>query len=317
DFDKALFGHIGYAISNAARSFVLAMTHAKFSDVPVQSSTSRYYQNINRYSAAFALTADFAMLTLGGRLKIKERLSARLGDIFSYMYMASAVLKHYENQGRQPQDLPLVEWSVRTLMYQAQEQLHKFLQNFPNRPVAWLLRALIFPRGRTYSAPSDRIGQNIVELMISPSGARDRLCQEVYREQHPDNALGMLQAALEQTVVVSPLQRKLREAEKAGTIKSSYLPHQVEEALDLGLIDNEEAKLLSDYHEAVSDLIAVDDFDPSEIGQSPLAKTATKTSTKKTTTKKKTTRKKAVSKKTTSKKKVAKKTAKKTVKETS
>ena len=298
EFDKALFGHIGYAISNAARAFVLALTHAKFSDVPVQSSTSRYFQNINRYSAAFALTADFAMLTLGGKLKIKERLSARLGDVFSYMYLASTVLKHYENQGRQPQDLPLVEWSVRTLMYEAQEQLHSFLQNFPNRPVAWLLRALIFPRGRTYSAPSDRISQDIVELMINPTGARDRLCGEVYREQQPGNPLGMLQAALEQTVTVQPLQRRLRDAEKKGTLKSDYLPHQIEEALDLGLMDKQEAALLTEYHAAVAELIAVDDFDTSEIGQQARKPAARK----KAASKKKTTKKKVVRKKTTKKK---------------
>ncbi|MEM9173415.1 MAG: acyl-CoA dehydrogenase, partial [Pseudomonadota bacterium] len=267
EFDKALFGHIGYAISNAARAFVMALTHAKFSTVPLQGPTERYFQNINRYSAAFALTSDFAMLTLGGRLKIKERLSARLGDVFSYMYLASCVLKHYEDQGRQPADLPLVEWSVRSLMYQAQEQLHKFLQNFPNRPVAWLLRALIFPRGRTYSAPSDRIGKDIVELMINPTASRDRLCAQTYREQIPTNPLGMLQSALEQAITVEPLERKLRDAHKDGTLKSDYLPLQIEEALDIGLLDRREGDALIKYHEAVAEIVAVDDFDPSEIGR--------------------------------------------------
>ncbi len=308
-FDDALFGHIGYAISNASRAFVLALTHAKFSEVPVGGPTSRYFQNINRYSAAFALTADFAMLTLGGKLKIKERLSARLGDVFSYMYLASTVLKHYENQGRQPQDLPLVEWSVRTLMYQAQEQLHSFLQNFPNRPVAWLLRALIFPRGRTYSAPSDKIGKDIVDLMINPTAARDRLCAEVYREEAPHNALGMLQAALVQSVAVEPLEKRLRDAQKSGSLLADYLPLQVEEALDKGLLNKDEAAQLVAYHEAVSELIAVDDFDSSEIGRTggTTAKVA-----KKAPAKKKVTTKKAGSKKTTSKKTSAskKKTAK-------
>ncbi|MEL6868924.1 MAG: acyl-CoA dehydrogenase [Pseudomonadota bacterium] len=304
EFDKALFGHIGYAISNAARSFVLALTHAKFSQVPVRGSTERYFQNINRYSAAFALTADFAMLTLGGKLKIRERLSARLGDVFSYMYLASTVLKHYENQGRQPQDLPLVEWSVRTLMYQAQEQLHKFLQNFPNRPVAWLLRALIFPRGRTYSAPSDEIGNDIVELMINPTQARDRLCAETYREQIPSNPLGMLQAALEQAVIVEPLEKRLRDAQKAGTISAEYLPHQVEQGLDVGLLSKEEAAQLHAYHDAISELIAVDDFDASEIGRqsaAPARKAATK---KKTTARKRTVKKTPARKKAPRKKKV-------------
>ncbi|MCB1842097.1 MAG: DUF1974 domain-containing protein, partial [Halioglobus sp.] len=147
DFDQALFSHVGYAISNLARSFFLALTHAKFSNVPLNTPTRRYYQNINRYSAAFALASDFAMLTLGGKLKIKELLSARLGDVLSSMYLASAVLKHFENQGRRAGDLPLVEWSVRTLMYHAQEQLHSFLRNFPNGFLAGVLRFFIFPAG--------------------------------------------------------------------------------------------------------------------------------------------------------------------------
>ena len=75
EFDDALFGHIGYGISNLARSFFLALTHAKFSRVPLNTPTRRYYQNINRYSAAFALASDFAMLTLGGALKKRELLS--------------------------------------------------------------------------------------------------------------------------------------------------------------------------------------------------------------------------------------------------
>ena len=107
EFDDALFGHIGYGISNAARSLFLALTHAKFSQVPLNTPTRRYYQNINRYSAAFALASDFAMLTLGGGLKKRELLSARLGDVLSSMYLASTVLKHFENQGRRATDLPL------------------------------------------------------------------------------------------------------------------------------------------------------------------------------------------------------------------
>ena len=267
DFDEALFGHIGYALSNAARAFWLAMTHAKYSAVPMETPTKRYYQNINRYSAAFALVSDFAMLTLGGKLKQKELLSARLGDVFSAMYLASTVLKHFENEGRQPADLPLVEWSVRTLMYQAQEQLHSFLRNFPNRPIAWLLRALIFPRGRTYSAPSDELSKDIVNLVVNPTRTRDRLCSDVYREPVPGNALGMLQEALELTIAVEPLERRLRDAQKSGKISADYLPHQVDEASKAGILSAEEADSLRSYHEKVMELIAVDDFAPEELGR--------------------------------------------------
>ena len=175
EFDKALFGHIGYTLSNAARSFVMAATFARFSDAPDTGSTRRYYQHVNKFSAQFAFATDMAMLTLGGYLKQKEHLSARLGDVLSSLYMASMVLKHYENQGRPEADLPLVEWSCRTLLYEAQEQLHGFLRNFPNRWVAGLMRVVIFPRGRTYFAPSDRLGRKIVEPLMMPSEARERL----------------------------------------------------------------------------------------------------------------------------------------------
>ncbi len=260
DFDESLFGHVGYAISNAARSFFLALTHAKFSRVPLNTPTRRYYQNINRYSAAFALVSDFAMLTLGGKLKQRELLSARLGDVFSSMYLASTVLKHFENQGRRAADLPLVEWSVRTLMYNAQEQLHSFLRNFPNRPVAILLRALVFPRGRTYSAPSDDLAKDIVQLVISPSETRERLSAQAYTTLEPGNPLGLLQEALELATRMEPLEKKLRDAEKSGTIHADYLPLQVEEGKAAGVITAEEAEALLEYHEKVMALIHVDDF---------------------------------------------------------
>ena len=162
EFDRLLFGHIGYSLSNAARSFIQALTFSRLTDVPVTGPTRRYYQHISRFSAAFALASDAAMLTLGERLKRQELLSARLGDVLSYLYLASMVLKHYRDQGEPVDDLPLVEWSCRILLYRAQEQLHSLLRNFPNRPVAFLLRVLIFPRGPNifipfrYAGPKDR-----------------------------------------------------------------------------------------------------------------------------------------------------------------
>ncbi|MEJ2257616.1 MAG: acyl-CoA dehydrogenase, partial [Woeseiaceae bacterium] len=225
EFDDALFGHIGYAISNLARSFFLALTHGKFSSVPLNTPTRRYYQNINRYSAAFALASDFAMLTLGGDLKKRELLSARLGDIVSSMYLASCVLKHFENQGRRATDLPLVEWSVRTLMYQAQEALHAFLLNFPNRWVSWFLRFFIFPRGRTFKIPSDEITERVVGIVTSPGEARERLSEYAYTTLEPSNPLGLLQEALELQKEHGPLEKRLRQARKEGLISSEYLGH--------------------------------------------------------------------------------------------
>jgi acyl-CoA dehydrogenase len=278
EFDNALFGHIGYAISNLARSLFLALTHAKFSRVPLNTPTRRYYQNINRYSAAFALASDFAMLTLGGALKKRELLSARLGDVLSSMYLASTVLKHFENQGRRATDLPLVEWSVRTLMYQAQEALHAFLRNFPNRWVAAFLRVFIFPRGRTYSAPSDEIGHKVVQMMTRSGEARERLSREAYTTLEPGNPLGLLQEALELSEKYSPMERRLRQAEREGLIHPGALGGQIDAAEHAGVISKKEATGLRDYHDKISALLAVDDFAPEELARvqgSPQAAAAT------------------------------------------
>jgi len=308
DFDKALFGHIGYAISNLARSFFLALTHAKFSRVPLTTPTRRYYQNINRYSAAFALASDFAMLTLGGALKKRELLSARLGDVLSSMYLASTVLKHFENQGRRATDLPLVEWSVRTLMYQAQESLHAFLRNFPNRWVATFLRIFIFPRGRTYSAPSDELSHKVVDLMTRSGEARERLSRDAYTTLEPGNPLGLLQEALELAEKYAPMERRLKQAQREGLISADYLGLQIEEAEKAGVISKKEAAELRDYHAKVTALLAVDDFAPEELERTgDAAKTVvpsasnSKAVKKKVTTKKKTARKKAKPKKTSKK----------------
>ncbi len=235
-FDRLLFGHIGYAISNAARSFVLALTMARFTSVPVAGPTRRFYQKINRYSASFALLTDAAMLTLGGELKRRELLSARFGDVLSYMYLASMVLKHYRDRGEPADELPLVEWSCRTLLYKAQEQFHGLLRNFPSRSLAALLRFLIFPRGRTYSSPSDELGQRIVELVINPTPTREHLTDGIYKTVEPGNPLGLLQQALELAEQVKPLERRVFDARRAGEIKAEDTPGQIDEAERKGVL---------------------------------------------------------------------------------
>lgn len=312
EFDDALFSHIGYAVGNAARSFFLALTHAKFSKVPYNTPTRRYYQNINRYSAAFALATDFAMLTLGGKLKIKELLSARLGDVLSCMYLASAVLKHFENQGRRASDLPLVEWSVRTLMYHAQEQLHSFLRNFPNRLVAFFLRVVIFPRGRTYSSPADDLGQKVVGLITRTGEARERLSQQAYTTIEPGNPLGLLEEALRLSEELAPLEKKLAQARKEGMIRADYFGYQIDEAEGAEIVNAAESRKLRELHEKVQDLMAVDDFSPAELARSGAADVAAKPpgdATPQAPPRPARTKKKKTSAKKSSKKKPAKRAA--------
>jgi acyl-CoA dehydrogenase len=267
EFDRALFGHIGFTISNAVRSFIMALTHARFTRAPVQGATARYYQHIVRFSASFAFAVDVSMLTLGGYLKKKEGLSARLGDVLSSLYLASMVLKHHENQGRRAEDLPILEWACRNLLYHAQEQLHGLLRNFPNRLLAAVMRVLIFPRGRIYSAPADRLGRTIAGLVTSPTEVRDRLCQLVYRTVQPGNPLGLLQEALQLAVQLEPLEKRIRvEGVKTGRVTALDLPGRIQQALAAGLISETEAAALRDYDRKVMDLINVDDFDTSELG---------------------------------------------------
>jgi acyl-CoA dehydrogenase len=267
EFDRALFGHIGFTISNAVRSFIMAMTNARFASVPVKGPTARYYQHIVRFSASFAFVVDVAMLTLGGYLKKKENLSARLGDVLSCMYLASMVLKHYENQGRHDADLPVVEWACRSLLYRAQEQLHLFLRNFPNPMLGGVMRLLTLPRGLTYSAPSDRLGATIAELVSIPSESRERICHYIYKTVEPTNPLGLLQEALVLSQTAEPIEKRIRvEGVKTGKVTALDLPGQIAQALAAGIISETEAASLREYDRKVMDLINVDDFAPNELG---------------------------------------------------
>jgi acyl-CoA dehydrogenase len=267
EFDRALFAHIGFTISNAVRSLVMALTHARFARAPVSGSIARYYQHIVRFSASFAFTVDVAMLTLGGYLKKKESLSARLGDVLSMMYLASMVLKHHDNQDRPAEDLPIVEWACRNLLYHAQEQLHGFLRNFPNRLLAGVMRAIVFPRGRTYSAPSDRLGRRVAELVTRTGNSRERLCQYVYWTLEPGNPLGLLEEALRLADRMEPIEKRIRvEGVKTGRVTALDLPGQITQAQSLGIISEEEANALRDYDHKVMSLLRVDDFAPHELG---------------------------------------------------
>jgi acyl-CoA dehydrogenase len=267
EFDEALFGHIGFTISNAVRSLVMALTLARFSRVPETGPTQRYFQHINRFSASFAFATDVAMLTLGGYLKKKESLSGRLADVLSCMYLASMVLKHYDNQGQPDEDLPLVEWACRSLLYKAQEQLHSFLRNFPNRWIAALMRFFIFPRGQTYHAPSDPLAHEIAAAVLRPSATRERLSDGIYRTVEPTNPLGLLHEVLQMADTAEAYEKRLRvEGVKTGRITALDLPGQIQQGVAAGILSETEAAFLREYDRRVMELIHVDDFDPAELG---------------------------------------------------
>ncbi|MEM9304117.1 MAG: acyl-CoA dehydrogenase [Pseudomonadota bacterium] len=257
-FDKALWGHVGLGISNACRSVLLAVTGGRLAQVPGGRETKRYYRSIARYSAALGLTADIAMLTLGGKLKFKERLSARLGDVLSQLYIMSSMLKKFEDQGRPAADLPFLVWACEDASNKMQVALDEFIRNFPIKPVAWMLRALVFPTGKWDIGPVDRQGHKVAALLLSPSESRDRLTWGVYKANVPNNPIGFVNAMLGDVIKAEPIERKLVKAVRAGDLESE---RDLEAAVKAGIINDADRDLLLRTREAVAEIIAVDEFE--------------------------------------------------------
>ncbi|WP_266169976.1 acyl-CoA dehydrogenase [Dyella subtropica] len=265
-FDRALFGHLGFGVSNAVRAFTLGITGSRIGETAGDAYTRRYYRKLNRYSAALALCADTFMGVLGGKLKFKEKLSARLGDVLSYLYIASAMLKRYEDTGRPEADRPLLAWAFHECMWRTQMALDGAIRNFPVKPISWLLRALVFPFGRREVPPSDRLGRRVAAIITAPGEARDRLTEWVYLTPTANNTIGRMNALLPDVIAAEPVDRKFGKAQKAGQFTSHDYFTQLVEAEKAGVIDAAEAALLKRVREGVFEFISVDDFDPSELG---------------------------------------------------
>ncbi len=266
-FDEALFGHVSFALSNAARSFVFALLNGRGIPAPVAAmeETDRYYRQLTRFSAAFALAADVAMAVLGGSLKRREKISARLGDVLGMLYLCSAALKRFEDDGRPDGDLPLLHWAMQDALYQTQQALNGMIRNFPNAPARWMLNALVFPTGLRLSPPADRLGHEIATLLMQPGAARDRLTAGMYIPDDEQDAVGALEAALASTLACEPLQAELEEARKAGKLKALEELPRIAEARDTGLITPEQALRLERDYALRRKVIMVDDFAPEEL----------------------------------------------------
>lgn len=260
-FDKALFGHIWFTLSNAARSLLFGLTASRIAITP-RGPASRYLQKLTRMSAAFALAADVAMLTLGSALKKKERLSARFADSLSQMYIISAVVKRFEDDGRPEEDIPLMNWACEEGLYIIQERLNEIIENLPFRPAAWALRFLIFPLGRWYKKPGDHLSHKVASVILKPSASRDRLTAGIFTSDDPDNNVGRIEDAFEKVVKAEPVEKRIRELTKAGKLASATPEEQVEEALEAGGITEDEAEVMRRALAARKEVITVDDFGP-------------------------------------------------------
>ena len=272
DFDEAFFGHAGFTLKHAFGALAKGLTGSRFVPVPanVAPETRRYYQQLTRFSSAFAFLADISMLVLGGELKRREKLSARLGDILSMLYLCSATLKRYESEGRQQADAPLMHWAMWDTMYKAQMAFDGVIANFPVRWIGSMLYRIVFPLGHPYDVPSDRIGHQVAKLMIEPSAARDRLTAETYLPKVASEPVGAVELALLATSEAEPIEARIRAAEKTGALADNpdaNVRDLAHAAFAAGIVTAAEYAVLKRRNELRDIVIRVDDF-PHHLGQS-------------------------------------------------
>lgn len=276
-FDKALAGHVAYTLSNGARTFLHGLTGGTLASAPgsVAPETQRYYSQLTRFSAAFAFLADISLLTLGGALKRKERISARLGDILSMLYLCSAALKRFEDDGRPTADLPLLHWSVQDALYRMQHAFEGLLNNFPGKAAtASLLRFMVFPLGTAFSPPSDKVSHEVAKLMLSAGEARDRLTEGIFIPDSADEPLNVLEQALQCAEVCDAVEAKLRAAVKTGRIPAKG-EEKISAALKQRVITASELELMAGMKSLRRRVIMVDDFPPDFGRNSTASATAT------------------------------------------
>lgn len=260
-FDQAFFGHAGFVFNNAARSLVFGIFGALI-PAPRGVGAPRHFRHLTRYAAAFALCGDIVMALLGGSLKRRENLSARLGDVLGLLYLGSAMLKRFEEEGRQTEDRPLLDWAMQDTLWRIQAALDETLHNLPFWPLRILLRLLVFPLGRRIAPPSDALGYRVAQILMRRGGARDRLTRGMYLPHDENEPLGALEAALASTVACEVLQRKLDAACHAGELSARDELARITEARARGLINPDQALRLERDYALRCKVASVDAFSP-------------------------------------------------------
>lgn len=265
DFDHAFFGHIGFAISNVLRSLWFSLSGATTISAPFDDKTRRYYQLITRFSANLAMLSDISLLLFGDDVKRKQRLCARLGDMLSFLFLACACLKRYNDDGRRVEDLPLLQWAVEDCLYQTQQALHSLLSNLANKFVARLLKLIIFPFGRWLTKPSDHTDHLVARILQTPGPIRNRIAQGQYLTRDRDNLMGQLEQTLEDILSCEPVYEKICLA-LGKKLPFYHFDKMAQQGLDAGAISEQEAQLLRKTEVGRQGIISVDDFSSDELG---------------------------------------------------
>ncbi|MBV2127535.1 acyl-CoA dehydrogenase [Arsukibacterium indicum] len=274
-FDKLLLNHVGFAVGNTFAALWQGLTAGAFNSAPVAGETARYYKQLSRMSRALALSADVSMLMLGGDLKRKEMLSARLGDVLSQLYIASAVLKFYEDNGRQHADLPFVHYSVQRSLFEIGKAFDGFLANFPSRIVARIIRTLVFPFGIGYKMPEDDIAIDICTALAKPGVIRDRLTHLCFIGQGEDDATGLMESAFIAMHKAQPLLKKIYQAQRDGKVgRKLPMAETIEQALAQQVVSDTEAAQLTEMNRLRFKSISVDSFKPGVLSKMAISKQA-------------------------------------------
>jgi acyl-CoA dehydrogenase len=260
-FDAALFGHINLLARNATRAKLLAWSGSRLAAAPRTEDTSRYYQHLSRFSAAFELLSDVAMGTLGGSLKRREKISGRLADALAYMYLASCALKRYHDNAKTTANYNLARWCAEHCLYRVQEALLGVIESLPMRTAAFALGWAIFPLGARFRPPSDKLGARVARDILEDREARISLTEDIFVPPPTEVGLGALEAALDKAVRAIPVETKLRDAVRAGTLDRAP-GHMLDDlGLAAGVITADEYQWLQEADAARNEVVAVDAFD--------------------------------------------------------
>jgi acyl-CoA dehydrogenase len=258
-FDKAFWKHVGHSFMTMFRAWGRSWTFGLFAPAPDAGEATGFYRQLSRYSSAFALCADMALLTLGGALKRKEMLSARFGDILSELYLLTAALKRWQDEGRQKEDFAALEWCMATGFKTIENRFAEILANLPNRFVAVILKFLIQPLGARVLGPPDRVIHQCAQLVLEPSAARDRLTPDLAFVED-DGGIARLEKAFRLVTGAEDIAKEMRAARL----------HDPKEAVQKGVITQSEADKLAAARDATAKVIEVDDFAPEAL--SPIYK---------------------------------------------
>ncbi|HAT8178112.1 TPA: acyl-CoA dehydrogenase [Legionella pneumophila] len=255
-FREIIWKHIYYFMQNFAKTVCSAWTGGLFIAVP-ENSMKREYKKLARLSYAYSWLADLSLIYLGGDLKRKERLSARLADGMSYLYMAMAALRNAQLNQDHPDEQLHAKWAVTYCFYHAQKSMMALCQNFPSKFLGFIARVVAFPFGQTMRYPSDQLDHKLARLMTGNNHYRDRLKKSVFLSGDSKQPVDRMEHALQLIIATDGLSKKVNDLKR---YKGSKLKGKLKEKVESGQLSQQEMEELLAVEDARWDAILVDEF---------------------------------------------------------